>query len=118
MSLIFELHRAFTRLGWRVPTLVVTLFGLLAGCAGFDAQQRKWIFQAATVPVSVDPRPQRADGRRHGRRLDRARIAAQRPADPPARAVARAIPTTMRRSCCTCMARGATSKAACSGSAR
>ncbi len=45
----------FMRLGWRVPTLLVTLFGLLAGCAGFDAHQRKWIFQAATVPVSVDP---------------------------------------------------------------
>ena len=42
------------RLGWRLPTLAVTLFGLLAGCAGFDAQQRRWIFQAATVPISAD----------------------------------------------------------------
>ena len=82
---------SFTRLGWRLPTLVVTLFGLLAGCAGFDAQQRKWIFQAATVPVSRRPDGrQRADRRRHGGRLDRARLAAQRPADPPACAVARA----------------------------
>ena len=55
-SLILRTFLApFMRLGWRVPTLLVTLFGLLAGCAGFDAQQRKWIFQAATVPVSVDP---------------------------------------------------------------
>src|SRR5436189_115067 len=56
MSLILRDFLApFRRVGWRVPTLLVTLSGLLAGCAGFDAQQRKWIFQAATVPVSVDP---------------------------------------------------------------
>jgi len=55
MSLILRTFvTSFTRLGWRVPTLVVTLIGLLAGCAGFDAQQRKWIFQAATVTGSPD----------------------------------------------------------------
>ena len=55
MSQILKtLVTSFARLGWRLPTLVATLVGLLAGCAGFDAQQRKWIFQAATVPVSLD----------------------------------------------------------------
>ena len=55
MSQILKtLVTSFARLGWRLPTLVATLVGLLAGCAGVDAQQRKWIFQAATVPVSLD----------------------------------------------------------------
>jgi len=54
MSILKAFLASFTRLGWRVPTLAVTLFGLLAGCAGFDAQQRRWIFQASAVPVSLD----------------------------------------------------------------
>ena len=42
---------ALTRRAWRLPALVLAIFGVLAGCAGFDTQQRRWIFQAATLPA-------------------------------------------------------------------
>ena len=45
---------ALARRGWRWPALALAAFSVLAGCAGLDTQQRKWIFQAATVPVQAD----------------------------------------------------------------
>jgi len=37
----------------RGPALVLALLGLLIGCAGFDVQQRKWIFQATSSGVDA-----------------------------------------------------------------
>ena len=42
------------RRAWRWPALALATFGVLAGCAGLDTQQRKWIFQAAALPAAVD----------------------------------------------------------------
>ena len=42
-----SLRDAFTP--WRTGALALAVFGLLAGCAGLDVQQRKWIFQASPV---------------------------------------------------------------------
>jgi hypothetical protein len=47
----------------RGPAFVLALIGMLAGCAGFDAQQRRWIFQATAVPTTgqAEPGPTVAD---------------------------------------------------------
>ena len=42
------------RRAWRWPALALAAFGVLAGCAGLDTQQRKWIFQAAALPAAAD----------------------------------------------------------------
>ena len=41
---------------WRWPALALLAMAVLAGCVGFDAQQRKWIFQASAVSGSIDAR--------------------------------------------------------------
>ena len=50
-TILSRLLSALTRRAWRLPALVLAMFGVLAGCAGFDTQQRRWIFQAATLPA-------------------------------------------------------------------
>jgi alpha-beta hydrolase superfamily lysophospholipase len=52
------LRRRFATL---LLTLCVAAAGLTAGCTTLDEQQRKWIFQASTLPATTDVSP-RSDG--------------------------------------------------------
>ena len=46
---------------WRWPALALLAGAVFAGCAGLDAQQRKWIFMATATPALSSP-AERDDG--------------------------------------------------------